>query len=415
MLRCKPAWALAAVLAPLAALPSVLASPRPDAGGLVVHEWGTFLSVQGSDGSTQGGMVDSEERLPRFVRERELAGYRRGSLYQKMETPVTYFYTDRPMQVQVRVGMPQGLLTHWFPAVRNFGPAPDAKTATAASSFLDWGRFDILPDVRADKAPPPPLIPVGKDDTWRFSRETDAALVRMADNPRVPKTGEWEKFLFYRGLGAFDLPLQTLYQSGPASLLTLRNRGSAALQAVFAVEVEKDGLRFAALPDLPGGQTWHGEPAVFLSPKMPLAEGVPHVKAAVGEALVRAGLYRKEATAMVNTWEESYFRTEGLRVLYVLPRATVDEVIPIRIQPAPRELVRVMVGRVEVLTPATERKVEKAVADLASKDLKVRQAAQSVLNRLGRIQEPVLRRVAALTRDVGVRERAEGLVRAAAK
>jgi hypothetical protein len=412
MLRYKPAWALAAVLAPLA---SLQASPRPDAGGLVVHEWGTFLSVQGSDGTTQGGMVDSEERLPKFVRERELAGYRRMSLFQKMETPVTYFYTDRPMQVQVRVGMPRGLLTHWFPAVRNYGPASGGKAAAPGGSFLDWGRFDITPDVRADKAPPPPLIPVGKDDTWRFSRETDAALVRMADNPRVPKGGEWEKFLFYRGLGAFDLPLQTLYQSGPSSILTLRNRGTAPLQAVFAVEIAKDGLRFAALPDLPGGQTWHGEPEAFLSPKLPMAEGVPHVKAAVGEALVRAGLYRKEALAMVNTWEESYFRTEGLRVLYVLPRATVDEVIPIRIEPTPRELVRVMVGRVEVLTPATERKVENAVANLTSKDPRVRQAAQSVLNQLGRIQEPVLRRVAALTRDADVRARAEGLVRASAK
>ena len=44
--------------------------PAPPPEKLVVHEWGTFLSVQGSDGATLGGMVDSEEALPRFVMER---------------------------------------------------------------------------------------------------------------------------------------------------------------------------------------------------------------------------------------------------------------------------------------------------------------------------------------------------------
>src|SRR5947199_3247507 len=86
----------------------------------VVHEWGTFLSVQGSDGGTLGGMVDSEERLPIFVRERSLDGGNRACWMHKMETPVTYFYVDRPGTVQVRVDMPDGLLTHWFPAVRGY-------------------------------------------------------------------------------------------------------------------------------------------------------------------------------------------------------------------------------------------------------------------------------------------------------
>ena len=80
---------------------------------LIVHEWGTFLSVQGSDGITLGGMIDSEEQLPPFVRERALNGANRACLMQKVETPVTYFYTDRQRTVKVRAEMPQGLLTHF--------------------------------------------------------------------------------------------------------------------------------------------------------------------------------------------------------------------------------------------------------------------------------------------------------------
>src|SRR5690348_12112360 len=70
----------------------VWASPgyRPaqtaDPGPLVVHEWGTFLSVQGSDGVTLGGMVDSEEVLPPFVEARGLASWQRAHIYSKMET-----------------------------------------------------------------------------------------------------------------------------------------------------------------------------------------------------------------------------------------------------------------------------------------------------------------------------------------
>src|SRR2546430_17487457 len=71
------------------------AAPPKDKEHLVVHEWGTFLSVQGADGVTLGGMVDSEESLPTFLRERDLGGYSRAKMYTKMETTVTYFYTDR--------------------------------------------------------------------------------------------------------------------------------------------------------------------------------------------------------------------------------------------------------------------------------------------------------------------------------
>src|SRR5262249_368429 len=138
-------WATFAVASPV---PTPRGSPR-DEGRLIVHEWGTFLSVQGSDGGTLGGMVDSEERLPIFVRERSLDGGNRACYFHELETPVTYFYVDRRRTVKVRVDMPQGLLTHWFPAVRSYGPAlnPKAPPPTAAS-HLDWGNVELFPDDR---------------------------------------------------------------------------------------------------------------------------------------------------------------------------------------------------------------------------------------------------------------------------
>jgi hypothetical protein len=394
------------------------AAPTPDLGTWTVHEWGTFLVVQGSNGATMGGMVDSEELLPRFVAERALNGYSRAKLYSKMETPVTYFYTDRPRDVQVKVDMPHGLLTHFYPTVRAFTPPLTDKAATPSGSSLDWGTFQVFPDRRFVPAgqalptkEPPYLFEAGQESTWRFARETDSALVKVNAHGR----NYYEKFLFYRGLGTFTLPLEVRSSwAGDHLHLSLHNTGGDPLQGLFAIHVDNGTIRFGALADLAGGATNDVDATPLLTAKLPLEEGVPRAKEVVAAALVKAGLYPKEAQAMVNTWEGSYFRTAGLRILSVLPRSTVDEVIPIQIKPAPQELVRVMVGRIEVLTPDMEERIEKQLTDLGSPDADVRAAAEAGLAQLGRFKEPVLRRIASMTKAPEVRSRAESLIAQAA-
>src|SRR5207253_2114157 len=110
------------------------------------------------------------------------------------------------------------------------------------------------------------------------------------------------------------------------------------------------------------------------------------------------------------TWEHSYFRTEGIRILYLVPRQRVDAVIPIHIKPAPDKLVRVMVGRIEVLTPTREKQIEKFVAELGATDFRTREAASNGLAGLGRLGEPALRRVLVTTADPEVRSRARILI-----
>jgi hypothetical protein len=413
-------WAVTSALA----APSADFSPIKQNGHLIVHEWGTFLSVQGSDGMTLGGMVDSDEVLPPFVESRSIASWQRSSMVEKMETPVTYFYADRPMDVRVRVEMPNGMLTHWFPAVRRYGPHPSYEsidvsarpTGQAAKSFLEWPVIHVIPD--GDKQTLVSSLPkVGPEQVWRFARETDAAILKMRSWKDRKDGGslqdEYEKFLFYRGLGTFSLPLEIRsFESKVGELsFAVRNLGPEPLRGLFAVWVNKDTIRFAPLGELAGHtNTSVAINTLFTSP-VPLPEGVPQVKSAVAKELVSVGLYPKEAQAMVNTWERSYFRTEGLRVLYILPRNAVDQVIPIDIKPAPSHIERIMVGRVEVLTPDRERQVERFISELGAKDWQVREQASAGLAKLGRIGEPVLRRVAALTKDAEIRARAEMLIR----
>jgi len=78
-----------------------------------------------------------------------------------------------------------------------------------------------------------------------------------------------------------------------------------------------------------------------------------------------------------------------------LPRACTDETLPMTIKPAPREIVRVMVGRAEILPPATQWQLIRQIvryADGAEEER--RQAAANVRQlRLGRFLKPAFQLV----------------------
>jgi hypothetical protein len=69
---------------------------------------------------------------------------------------------------------------------------------------------------------------------------------------------------------------------------------------------------------------------------------------------------------MVRTWESAWFGEDGTRLMYLVPRAKTDELLPMTIEPKPAETARVLVGRHEFLTPEREadagRQVSKARA-----------------------------------------------------
>ena len=68
-----------------------------------------------------------------------------------------------------------------------------------------------------------------------------------------------------------------------------------------------------------------------------------------------AGLYRKEADAMLQTWWKSYFERPGLRVFWLVPAGFTDKTLPLKVEPPPGRIARILVGRAEILTPSFER------------------------------------------------------------
>ena len=70
--------------------------------------------------------------------------------------------------------------------------------------------------------------------------------------------------------------------------------------------------------------------------RVPSLDGAPSVdeyatrlSEAVTRALDATGLYHDEAIAMVNTWRRQWFRTPGVRALYLLPQSWTEQSIPL--------------------------------------------------------------------------------------
>jgi hypothetical protein len=71
------------------------------------------------------------------------------------------------------------------------------------------------------------------------------------------------------------------------------------------------------------------------------------LRGAMHAALVARGLFADEATAMLETWKDSYFGTPGLRVFYLVPDAWTSYYLPLSIS-TPHTLTRAIIGRIDI-------------------------------------------------------------------
>ena len=337
---------------------------RPVYSGLTTHEWGTFTSIAGRDGSAVEWLpLTGSTDLPGFVEHFRYNGFKlglRGTV--RMETPVLYFYDSREETVSVKVSFAKGLITEWYPHAAHVEPAANIFDGTLLHPHPDgsiaWDSVTISPNV-----------------TEEFPRENSgnhyyAARMTSSTPLRVQSSAgeQQEKFLFYRGVSTFSVPLSaTLIPSGE---LYVENHGQEEIPNTIRFERrgEKVGYRI-------GGAL---QKEALLDP--------PELTGTIGDLgrelegmLVAQGLYQDEAHAMVETWRGSWFE-EGSRLLYIVPTAFVDGVLPLSIHPAPTQTERVFVGRLEIVTPATENAVEGALATHDSATLKM----------FGRFLEPIL-------------------------
>jgi hypothetical protein len=205
-----------------------------------------------------------------------------------------------------------------------------------------WKDIQILP-----REANPNLLQGSSASHYYAARATDANPVRIG--------GAHEKFLFYRGVGGFPVPINvTVNDEGQVRIKHLKGKPS-----VILFENRGGKLGFSIVDT--------GKDEALLDPPA-LTGNFESLRQRLETILVAQGLYVKEAKAMVETWRDSWFE-EGTRVFYIVPPAMVDQILPLTITPRPISTARVFVGRVEVFTPATVAAVEKAILTNDTKTL----------------------------------------------
>lgn len=357
----------------LAALPLFLNGGEDP--GYTAHEWGTFTSVSGEEGwALDWRPLSGPSDLPKFVYDQrhsprvELGKW--GLTTVRMETPVVYFYSDRDREVSAQVRFPKGRITEWYPAAKSVRDA------------TDWGKIKILPKSTAK------LPNDGKPSHYYPAREVDAATIQVGP--------EAEKFLFYRGIGHFGLPLKARRHTDNEVILTA---DGATLENVILFENRGGQVGFTVVDRL--------ESKAKLERPI-LNQTLSGIRSELERLLLNRGLYPKEAAAMLETWKDTWFE-EGLRAFYIVPRSTTDALLPLELKPAPKACVRVLVGRAEILTPAFEARVESLVDRLNGRDLGCAPAVVE-LKKLGRFAHPVLARLAPSIRDKKTRDEVYRLI-----
>jgi hypothetical protein len=330
-------------------------SGRVSPDRLIAHEWGTFTTVAGGDGRAIEWLpLNGPTDLPCFVEhykntntvkilpteDPRLIDYEtaRSRLWGKvrMETPVLYFYGPKETNIHVKVRFPRGLITEWYPhaTASMLGVTPTILRHPQFETFLDWPSITLGTPAN-ERFPSEP----GKSHYYA-ARATEASPVRVGSQN--------EKFLFYRGVANFDVPLSARANSDGA--IEVKNLGFEAIPNVVLFERRGATFGYRVGGELRGSMT-------LAAPQQNAT--LDALRADLEKMLIGAGLYPKEAAAMLETWRDSWFE-DGTRVFYIIPPKSVDAILPLTVNPSPASIARVFVGRMEVLTPSVQQTVETA-------------------------------------------------------
>jgi hypothetical protein len=357
-------WLPELALLALGCVGLLIADEQPTSPDLTVHEWGTFTAVAGKDGkAATWSPLNGSTDLPQFVEHFSDTNYKRGLIGTiRMETPVLYFYSPRDTTVSVKVSFSKGVMTEWYPHADQVEPSEMLRdndlSRLQADGSIRWRSVGISPSLRGD-------FPFElKSNRYYAARETSSTPLHV----KTHGGEQQEKFLFYRGVSAASLPLSATQNADGG--LSVRSLDENEIPAVILFERrgERVGYRLVRTP---------ARETVVEPPE--LTGDLDSLCGELEAILVEQGLNADEARAMVATWRDSWFE-EGSRVIYIVPRGFIDKILPLTVNPAPEQVVRVFVGRLEIVTPQTIKAVRTA---LASHD-------EATLNKYGRFLEPIL-------------------------
>jgi hypothetical protein len=377
---------------------------------LVVHEWGTFTSFQDESGRAIAGLNVDDEPLPPFVATIPISNEQSSrfskaiprlhpQVTMRLETPVVYFYppanAQLPMKLTFSAKFNGGLLTQFFPKADVSAVSRTQKNLVRiepnAVGSLTWKDVMIGTNGKVMET---------KYPVWTAPREVQSAMLTAAD-------GSSEKFLFYRGVGNLSAPLTVTRDNGKLFVHATSDRSDYQpdVEQMYLVQIRPDGA--CAFHRFRQGDGINLKVHEAVADHFAEADFTPNVdplRDAMHESLVHAGLKSDEASAMLKTWEQSYFKSPGMRLFFIVPPAWTNAVLPIAVS-EPAEITRVMVGRIEIVTPEQRE----AIATInKAKDFKNKSVSEAY-GSLGRFRDALLLDAARTDPDLQTFLKAQGI------
>lgn len=353
-----------------------------------VHEWGTFTSLQDESGNAIGGINTDDEPVPPFVHRldsfvllspTEVPGiFFQGApschpdVTMRLETPVIYFHPpDSVVGIQtasVGVTFHGGWLSEFYPDASLTVPGFEngrfhfGRLLSNTESRLEWS------DLKYGGNWP---VTNTSAHVWLSPRAVQSASVQTTN-------GESEKFLFYRGVAHINAPLKVSRDAASGELLfrsqleRLPVSQPLPIHSLWLVDILPGGkLAFRTLPTVSlaeNSQKYLAHTAADFASGEYGSGNLEKLKAALLSALVAEGLFNDEAQALLNTWELSYFKSPGLRVFFLVPRAWTDFYLPLQIS-RPADIHRVMVGRIELVT-SRQRDILREISGFSTNEIR---------------------------------------------
>jgi len=414
-----------------------------------LHEWGTFTTVSGSDGTLLTGLHVEEEKLPPFVYSH--AGMEPGKLLHhnpivflpqanpaprpssnqievylnqtdkkyypsmptsdplmrtkgfpsraqianvtvKMETPVIYFYGGTGEKVNVKVGFNGGTISQWYPA-RTSGDTPNKVEIAEAD------RHDSLKKAMQEKENCTLVDREVRDfgKSYQGAIEWDLELLE-ADDAYTFKHNQNPSWIYPKVSNAnmvkvgdeyedylFYRGIGAIFSVNDADEVQITNQSAESIPFALAFEKTKSGVRYKAISNLKKETTISESAWTTLG-----RDWRAKVYTAMRQGLIDQGLTAEESNGMVKTWWKSYFEKDGLRVFWVVPPAELEKILPLQVTPQPESSVRVIVGRADILRPAFEEQLIASVGKRSFTQYRSDRFGEAYINRLeALIKEPV--------------------------
>lgn len=330
---------------------------------LIVHEWGTITSKHYRDGAVSGHMneIRPQEVLPDFVyhldqsilkafdKNPHAIGHR--SVTMRLETPVLYFYPSKKFNYEeplnISVQFRGGLINEYYPMAvpyytnLNIDSHEETDIDEDTTGYLYWNEIHL---VKQGDGPKTDL------KVWLAPRQVQATHVQTSN-------GEQEQFLFYRGVAHLNSLFKTTYALDTKEI-KIYSAGNlvpgfshSLVPEVWVVDIKEDGS--AVYRDL-GSMNLSNDSNKLLCTttinflkKEYKKENIQMLRESMHKGLIQNGLYHQEATAMLNTWQETYFEQPGTRIFFIVPREWIEYHLPL-IFSTPVHMERVLIGRIDL-------------------------------------------------------------------